>query len=121
MVGDDGFAVEESLIAVDAIKQRSVPGDEWHVDDLGAWAGRAVREYLATLDDAAFGEAREITPKFIWRCEQAAQWTGAQKGNAFFAYVTNYLIDTDYGLIFDVEATRAIGQAEVESCEHHDR
>jgi hypothetical protein len=31
----------------------------------------------------------------------------------FFAYATNYLIDTDHGVIVDVEATRAICQAEV--------
>jgi hypothetical protein len=27
--------------------------------------GRAVEEYLAVLDDAAFGAASEVTPKFI--------------------------------------------------------
>ena len=62
---------------------------------LGAKAGRAVREYLATLDDAAFGAASEVTPKFISPSDPAAQWTGAHKGHAFFAYATNYLIDTD--------------------------
>ena len=35
------------------------------------------------------------------------------KGHAFFAYAANYLIDTDHGVIVDVEATRAIRQAEV--------
>ena len=34
-------------------------------------------------------------------------------GPAFFAYATNYLIDTDHAVILDVEATRAIRQAEV--------
>lgn len=100
-------------IAADANKQRSIPGDEWRAADLGAGAGRAVREYLATLDDAAFGAASEVTPKFISPSDLAAQWTGAHKGHAFFAYATNYLIDTDHGVILDVEATRAIRQAEV--------
>ena len=27
----------------------------------------AVKEYLATLDDAAFGAASEVTPKFVSR------------------------------------------------------
>jgi cytochrome c len=54
-----------------------------------------------------------VTPKFISPSDPAAQWTGAHKGHAFFSYVTNYLIDTDHGVIFDVEATRAIRQAEV--------
>ena len=38
---------------------------------------------------------------------------GAHNGHAFFAYAANYLIDTDHGVIVDVEATRAIRQAEV--------
>jgi hypothetical protein len=57
--------------------------------------------------------ASEVTPKFISPSDPAAQWTGAHKGHAFFAYATNYLIDTDHGVILDVEATRAIRQAEV--------
>jgi hypothetical protein len=76
-------------------------------------ACRAASEYLATLDDAAFGAASPVTPKFISRSDPAAQWTGAPKGHAFFAYATNYLIDTDHGVIVDVEATRPIRQAEV--------
>jgi hypothetical protein len=60
-----------------------------------------------------FGAASPVTPKFISRSDPAAQWTGAHKGHAFFAYATNYLIDTDHGVIVDVEATRAIRQAEV--------
>jgi transposase len=111
LVGGEGFAVDASLIAADANKQRSVPGDEWRADDTAA--GRAVREYLATLDDAAFGAASETTPKFISPSDPAAQWTGAHKGHAFFAYATNYLIDTDNAIILDVEASRAIRQAEV--------
>ncbi|WFU18707.1 hypothetical protein [Bradyrhizobium sp. CB3481] len=43
----------------------------------------------------------------------AAQWTGAHKGHAFFAYANNYLIDLMVAIIIDVEATRAIRQAEV--------
>ncbi len=41
-----------------------------------------------------------------------AQWTGALKGPAFFAYADNYLIDTDHAIIVDVEPTRAVRQAE---------
>ena len=113
LVGADGFAVDASLIAADANKQRSVPSDEWKPEEVKDKACRAAREYLATLDDAAFGAASPVTPKFISRSDPAAQWTGAHKGHAFFAYATNYLIDTDHGVIIDVEATRAIRQAEV--------
>lgn len=113
LVGGEGFAVDASLIAADANKQRSVPGDEWHLEDLGPDAGQAVREYLATLDDAAFGAASAVRPKFVSPSDPAAQWTGAHKGHAFFAYATNYLIDTENAVILDVEASRAIRQAEV--------
>jgi hypothetical protein len=74
-----------------------------------------VREYLDTLDEAAWGAASEAKPKFVSRSDPAAQWTGALKGHAFFAYATNYLIDLDHAVIVDVEASRAIRQAEVGS------
>ena len=76
-------------------------------------ASRATKEYLATLDDAAFGAASEVTPKFVSPSDPAAQWTGAMRGPAFFAYADNYLIDVKSGIIMDVEASRAIRQAEV--------
>ena len=113
LVGGEGFAVDASLIQADANKQRSVPGDEWNIADIPANASQAVKDYLATLDDAAFGAASPVTPKFVSRSDPAAQWTGALKGHAFFAYATNYLIDIDNAIIVDVEATRAIRQAEV--------
>jgi hypothetical protein len=113
LVGGEVFAVDASLIAADANKQRSVPGDQWQIRGLDADAGRAVREYLATLDDAAFGAASEVKPKFVSPSDPAAQWTAAHKGRAFFAYATNYLIDTENAVILDVEASRAIRQAEV--------
>jgi hypothetical protein len=72
-----------------------------------------VKEYLATLDDAAFGAASDTTPKFVSPSDPAAQWTGAMRGPAFFAYADNYLIDVKFGVIMDVEASRAIRQAEV--------
>ena len=72
-----------------------------------------MKEYLATLDDAAFGAASDVTPKFVSPSDPAAQWTGAMRGPAFFAYSDNYLIDVKFGVIMDVEASRAIRQAEV--------
>jgi hypothetical protein len=72
-----------------------------------------VKEYLATLDDTAWGAASDVVPKFVSPSDPAAQWTGAHKGLAFFAYSDNYLIDVKYGVIVDVEASRAIRQAEV--------
>ena len=113
LVGGEGFAVDASLIAADANKQRSVPGtDETDWQSLAA-TRRSVQEYLDTLDQAAWGTASEVTPKFIAKSDPAAQWTGAHKGHAFFAYSDNYLIDLKASIIMDVEPTRAIRQAEV--------
>ena len=113
LVGGEGFAVDASLIVADANKQRSIPGAEWNKERAAKDASRAVKEYLATLDDAAFGAASEVTPKFVSPSDPAAQWTGAMRGPAFFAYADNYLVDVKFGVIVDVEATRAIRQAEV--------
>jgi len=113
LVGGDGFAVDASLIQADANKQRSIPGEEWAIDAIPANARRAVKDYLACLDDAAFGAASAVRPKFVSPADPAAQWTGALRGPAFFAYATNYLVDTENAVIIDVEATRAIRQAEV--------
>ena len=52
-------------------------------------------------------------PKFISKADPAAQWTGAHKGHAFLADANNDLIDLKAAIIVDVEATRAIRQAEV--------
>lgn len=113
LVGGEGFAVDASLIEADANKCRSIPGKDWDKNRNRVTASRAVREYLDTLNEAAFGAASDVTPKFVSRSDPAAQWTGAMKDKAFFAYANNYLIDTQHGIIVDVEATRAIRQAEV--------
>ncbi len=113
LIGGEGFAVDASLIVADANKQRSIPGSEWNKERNPETASRAVKEYMATLDDAAFGAATEVAPKFVSPSDPAAQWTGATRGPAFFAYSDNYLIDVKFGVIMDVEASRAIRQAEV--------
>src|SRR6201981_2520556 len=113
LVGGEGFAVDASLIAADANKQRSIPGPQWNKELDAEAVSRAIKEYLATLDDAAFGAASEVTPKFVSPSDPAAQWTGAMRGPAFFAYADNYLVDVKFGVIVDVEASRAIRQAEV--------
>src|SRR5206468_8612035 len=113
LIGGEGFAVDASLIVADANKQRSIPGKDWDKERDPETASRAVKEYLATLDDAAFGAASDVTPKFVSPSDPAAQWTGAMRGPAFFAYADNYLIDVKFGIIMDVEASRAIRQAEV--------
>src|SRR5688572_8529438 len=110
LVGGQDFAVDASLIRADANRQKGIEGEKRLPEQA---TGRAVQEYLAVLDDAAFGAATEVTPKFLSPADPAARWTGAHGGQAFFAYSTNYLIDTDHAIIIDVEATTAIQQAEV--------
>ena len=115
LVGGEAFAVDASLIRADANRQKGIEGAK----GLPAEAtGRAVKEYLAVLDNAAFGAATEVTPKFISPTDPAARWTGAHGGQAFFGYSTNYLIDLDNAIIVDVVATTAIRQAEVLAAKH---
>jgi hypothetical protein len=113
LVGGEGFAVDASLIQADANKQRSIAGQDWRKNRDPARSSRAVKEYLATLDDTVWGAASDVVPKFVSPSDPAAQWTGAHKGPAFFAYSDNYLIDVKFGVIVDVEASRSIRQAEV--------
>ena len=110
LVGGEGFAVDASLIKAEANRERGVRGDKGLPGDA---TSRAIDEYLAVLDDAAFGAATPVTPPFISTADPAARWTGANKGPAFFAYATNYLIDLDHAVIVDVEASIAVRQAEV--------
>ena len=80
LVGGEGFAVDASLIVADANKQRSTPGSQWNKELDAQAVGRATKEYLARLDDAAFGAASDVTPKFVSPSDPAAQWTGAMRG-----------------------------------------
>jgi len=109
LVGGEGFAVDASVIAADAHRQRGLAG----TTDLSPTSNRAVKEYLAVLDDAAFGGATPVEPKFISPTDPAARWTAASGGPAFYAYADNYLIDLKHAVILDVEATTAVRQAEV--------
>jgi transposase len=83
LVGGDGFAVDGSLIKADASRQKGVAGARGLAPEVSS---RAVDEYLAVLDDAAFGGATAVTPKFISPADPAARWTGAHGGQAFFAW-----------------------------------
>jgi transposase len=112
LVKGEGFAVDASLIAANASHQHSVqPGErcDWHVPEIDT---RPMREYLAALDGDAQAEA--VTRK-VSLSDPHSRWTAATGGIAYFAYSTNYLIDTAHGVILDVEATPAIRTAEVDS------
>src|ERR1043166_4650870 len=110
LVGGEAFAVDASLIKAEANRQKGIEGGKGLPPEASS---RAIEEYLAVLDDAAFGAATNVVPKFVSPADPAARWTGASCGQAFFSYSTNYLIDADNGIIVDVEATTAIRQAEI--------
>ncbi len=111
LVKGEGFAVDASIIKADASRQRGGAGDEvdWSDPKLSS---RAVREYLEALDEEALAEA---LPKKISLTDPLSRWTAAPGGLAYFAYSTNYLIDTEHGVIVDVETTPAHRTAEVDS------
>lgn len=111
LVRGEGFAVDASVIKADASKQRGVARDEVDWSN-PALSSRAVCEYLEALDDEALAET---LPKKVSLSDPQSRWTAAPGGPAFFAYSTNYLIDTEHGVIVDVEATPAHRTAEVDS------
>ena len=114
LVGGQGFAVEARLIVADVQKQNSRNPEDWKAKDIDPDnAPRAVRQYLDALDEEAFGAATTVKPKFTAHADPASQWTAARKGPAFFAHSDNYLIDTDHGVIVDVDASRSNKTAEV--------
>ena len=110
LVGGDGFAVDASLIRAEANRQNFCEGPDALPADL---SGRAVEEYLAVLDDAAFGAATPVEPKRVSPVDPASRYTSAHGGQAQFCYATNYLIDVKHAVIVDVEASTAVRQAEV--------
>lgn len=112
LVKGEGFAVDASLIAADASHQHSVQTGEQVDWTNPVLSNRAVREYLEALDDEALAET---VPRKTSLSDPQSRWTAATGGIAFFAYSTNYLIDTAHGVILDVEATPAHRTAEVES------
>jgi hypothetical protein len=81
LVSGQRLAADASSIEADANKQNSTPKEDWDATGIDpADAPRAVREYLDTLDEAAFGAASEVQPKFTSHSDPASQWTAARKG-----------------------------------------
>ena len=102
LVGGNGFAVDASLIAGDANKERSLPGNtEWKAADIGP-LGLPCRTRVPgshSMMPRLAKPASESIPKFISPSDLAANSTGDNKGHAFFAYATNYLIDLNHAII----------------------
>lgn len=109
LVGGEAFGVDASLIKADANREDGIAAQDWSPAE---HASRATTEYLQTLDDAAFGAATPVEPKFISPVDPAARWSAADRGKAHFIYSNNYLVDLDNAIIVDVEPTAPIRQAE---------
>ena len=117
--GREGTAVDASLIKADANRQSGTDGAKGLDTEI---TNRAIEEYLAVLDDAAFGERRRSCPSISPSADPASRWTGAAAGGmAFYAYSTNYLIDLKYAVIVEVEASTAIRQDRSHRLQDHDR
>jgi transposase len=113
LVGGEGFAVDASVVKADASRVSGFPGSELARRKLdGEQATRAVREYLAGIDEEA-SRRPEADRHSVSATDPAAEWTCAPGGPAFFAYSTNYLVDVRAGVIVDVEATSSHRTREV--------
>ena len=88
LVGGEGFAIDASLIQADASDRTRVEGAAGLPPNT---VGRAVEEYLAVLDDAAFGAATEITPKFVAPADPATRCTAAHRRPAFGSWAVSPL------------------------------
>src|SRR6187399_1058567 len=87
LVGGENLAVDASLIKADANRQNGIEGEKWLTPEA---PGRAVDEYVAVLDDAAFGAATPVVPARVSSTDPAARYTSAHGGQAQFFYATNY-------------------------------
>ena len=80
LVSGQHFAADASLIEADANKQNSTAKEDWDTSAITPqYAPHALREYIDVLDDAAFGAASEVKPKFRSHSDPASQWTAARK------------------------------------------
>ena len=102
LVRGEGFAVDASLIKADVCYERCIPGSELTTLDREA-VSEVVRRYLDTLDI----DAGEKIPKKILLTDPYSRWATNRQGAADFCYSANYLVDTSWGMILDVEATPA--------------
>jgi transposase len=103
LVKGEGFAVDASVIEADASRYHGKAPEEidWSVPERQT---RAVAEFLTSLDDAA---PDRKPPKVISPVDPCSAWTAKANKRVQFGYGINYLIDIQYAVIVDVEATPA--------------
>jgi transposase len=105
LVKGEGFAVDASVIEADASRYHGRAPDEidWLVPERQT---RAVVEFLSGLDDEDTDADRK-PPKVVSPVDPCSAWTAKANKRVQFGYGLNYLIDIDYAIIVDVEATPA--------------
>jgi transposase len=126
LVGGEALSIDASLIKADVDKNKRMAGDQPITWPKREEASRAVREYLAALDNARTEEesdgsgqddgrsgGRRKPPKEISQTDPQAAWVARKGTDPLFAYDANYLIDNKAGIIIDAEGTRANRVAEI--------
>jgi transposase len=105
LVKGEGFAVDASVIEADASRYHGQAPDEldWSAPERQT---RAVVEFLSALDDEDADADRKL-PKVISPVDPCSAWTAKANKRVQFGYGLNYLIDIEYAVIVDVEATPA--------------
>ena len=126
LVKGEGFAVDASVLEANASRYHGVPPEEINWTDAQKQK-RAVAEYLDALDAEANGQVHSESdndsgtdgggaqrqppnrkaPKVISLSDPASAWTAKANKRVQFGYGLNYLIDVEYAVIVDVEATPA--------------
>jgi transposase len=105
LVKGEGFAVDASVMEADASRYHGKAPDEidWSAPERQT---RAAAEFLAGLDEDD-PDADRKPPKVISPVDPCSAWTAKANKRVQFAYGLNYMIDTEYAVIVDVEATPA--------------
>jgi transposase len=105
LVKGEGFAVDASVMEADASRYHGVTPEEAEWSAPGHQT-RAVAEFLGALDDDDPTADRK-PPKVISLSDPCSAWTAKANKRVQFGYGLNYLIDTENGIVVDVEATPA--------------
>jgi transposase len=115
LVKGEAFAVDASVMEADASRYHGKAPDEidWSAPERQT---RAVAEFLGALDDEDPNADRKL-PKVISPVDPCSAWTAKANKRVQFGYGLNYLIDVEYAVIVDVEATPARTYDEVKCTE----
>ena len=105
LVKGEAFAVDASVMEADASRYHGKAPDEidWSAPERQT---RAVAEFLGALDDEDMDADRKV-PEVISPVDPYSAWTAKANKRVQFGYGLNYLIDIEYAIVVDVEATPA--------------